>query len=351
MDATTLVVCGVHVLNDGGEAGRAFEATVRDTFAALWPRACALSAALFGIEIPITGIVADQQSAMFGQGVLERGDVKVTLGTGAFVNLNTGDQIAGSRIEGVRPMIAWRMGSETRYMIETKSGNAALTIEWGKRFGLYTDPRETVALAASVPHTEGVTFAAAFTGLDAPHNDVSARGAIMGMTANTKPAHIVRALLENIAFSVEELVNVLASDFHTHIPIKIDGGVSRNSFIVQLISSLTGSTIDRAENIESTLLGAAYFAGLATKFWHSKEEVAKLRKTDVVIQPKPVDEHTAHSLRRWKETIKRIQKWHFNVADYEDLVDADMTTSQPTSHSASQAASADGLSPLDASNV
>ena len=243
--------------------------------------------ALLGAAIPITAVAGDQQASMFGQCCFERGDTKITLGTGAFANINTG-AVAGAGVrEGVRTFVAWRIGDSTRYMCEARSGNAALVLEWGRRFGLYDDARSTEAVARAVPHTEGATFAAAFTGLDTPHNDGSARGAIMGLSPTVTRPHIVRALLENIAFTTEELHATVVEGFRPTPGIRIDGGVSHNSFVVETLATLLQQPIARPAETESTLLGAVYLSGLACGFWPSQAALLALRPADTVFAPLP----------------------------------------------------------------
>jgi putative glycerol kinase 5 len=268
-----------------------------------------LDPAIFGVDIPIAAIVGDQQASMFGQGCYNAGDTKITLGTGAFVNINTGAAPSPSNYKSVIPLIGWKIGTEMVYMCESRSRGCGSVIEWGKRFGLYSDPRDIEGICASVPDSGNVTFVSSFFGLEAPHDDDSSRGAIMGLTANSTPAHTTRALMESICFQVAELFGVLAENFHIRTPVRIDGGVSKNNTIVQLIASLVDGDIERGSESDATLLGAAHLAGLAVGFWGSRAELQTTRRVDRVFVPRPLTEGERNSRKWWTDATQRTKNW------------------------------------------
>ncbi|CAG7831140.1 unnamed protein product [Allacma fusca] len=231
-----------------------------------------------GIEIPILCSIADQSASVFGSGLFNYGNVKVTLGTGAFLDVNTGGNPHTS-VAGIFPLVGWKFGSDLVYLAEGISKDAGTIVEWGKSIGLYDNVNETSSLAESVPHSNGVFFIPAFNGVQAPYNDTSASAGFIGVTATAKKAHMVRALLESIAFRVHQLLSVMHSeaDFNFEY-IRADGGVARNDFILQTIANLTGKRVERPTSTEATALGCALMAGIHAGIWSSREEVQSFYK-------------------------------------------------------------------------
>ncbi|MHA1195548.1 MAG: glycerol kinase 5 [Promethearchaeota archaeon] len=260
-----------------------------------------------GGEIPIRAVVADQQASLFGQCCFNAGEVKVTNGTGSFVDINTGDIPYVSK-RRLYPLIAWKIDGEITYMLEGFSHNTGNIIDWiQEELNLIKTPEETEKLAMSVDSTNGVFFLPTFSsGISFPYWDPTTKGNIFGITLSTKKAHIIRAVLEGICFRIRDLIEGIMEDTGIKINvIRADGGVSRNNFLLQFLSDITGLKVERAANPETTALGAAFMAGLATGFWNSKDELLKIRKIDKVFEPKMSEEEREKRYDFWKDIIKR----------------------------------------------
>ncbi|MFY9398164.1 MAG: glycerol kinase GlpK [Desulfomonilia bacterium] len=264
--------------------------------------------ALLGREIPIAGIAGDQQAALFGQGCFEKGEAKNTYGTGCFLLLNTGAE----RIEpkgGLILTLACDERGGPCYALEGSIFVAGAVIQWLRdSLGLIENASQTSALASSVPDTEGVYMVPAFSGLGAPHWDMYARGAILGLTRGTAKAHIVRAALEGIAYQVRDLVSAFEdSTAGSFKELRVDGGASLNDFLMQFQADINGFPIDRSKYVESTGVGAAFLAGIATGFWRPGEEIRSLRKTDKRFSP-AIDPNRRDALYRgWLEAVERVK--------------------------------------------
>ncbi|XP_062521880.1 putative glycerol kinase 5 isoform X2 [Corticium candelabrum] len=279
---------------------------VRDTYGEF----CTCPPELFGSPIPVTAVVADQQSAMFAQCCWSPGDVKITLGTGMFFDVNTGDR-AHASLTGFLPLIGWKVGTELVYLAEGQSSDSGITLEWGQRAGLYSSPAETAAVAQSVEDSGGICVFPAFNGFLVPINDSKACGAIMGLTLTTSREQICRAFLESIAYRTHQLYSTAQRETQCNsLMIKVDGGVSNNNFIVQLISDLIGVKIQRSHQIDMTVLGAAYMAGLASGVWASRDEVQNLQQIECVFQPRELSRSQLMSQRRWLAALPRCLNWY-----------------------------------------
>ncbi|KAH9487676.1 putative glycerol kinase 5 [Bulinus truncatus] len=244
---------------------------------------------IFGCPIPITAVVADQQGAMFGQCCFEVGDVKCTMGTGTFLDLNTGDQPHAS--------IAGESTAE-RDSVPTLGT-------------LSTDVAESSNLAESVPDSGGVYFVPAFSGLQTPFNDDKAVTTLFGLNPTTTRAHIVRAVLESLAFRFKALYETVFTE--TKIPfscVRVDGGVTNNNFLVQLMADLVDQTIDRSQHVDMTCLGAAFLAGLAKGIWKGKDELLALRKSGKVFQSQRKRNHLKPLYHQWENAVRRTQNWY-----------------------------------------
>ncbi|EGC38282.1 hypothetical protein DICPUDRAFT_28891 [Dictyostelium purpureum] len=267
---------------------------------------------LFGHPIPITALCGDQQSAMFGECCFEEGDTKLTIGTGCFVNINTGSQARASR-SGMYPLVGWKIKDEVTYVMEGKGMAAGTAIDWAQSFGMFNDAWETSAMAFSVPHSQGVVFVPAFTGLAPPHNDPRARGLIIGMSPSTRKEHVVRALLESFGYRCKELIDGIIFDNYTSIRrIVADGGVCQNDFVMQFISDIVGGKIDRAAHPEMTASGVCMLAGLNVGVWKSKEELSKLRKSSRIFEPRMSKDIIRKLFKRWERAVKRSMFWSEN---------------------------------------
>ncbi|GAM25515.1 hypothetical protein SAMD00019534_086900, partial [Acytostelium subglobosum LB1] len=264
---------------------------------------------LFGASIPITSLCGDQQSAMFGECCFNEGDTKLTIGTGCFVNINTGAHAKASRY-GMYPLIGWKIGKEISYMMEGKGMAAGTVVDWAQSFGMFENPAETSAMATSVPHTQGVVFVPAFTGLAPPQNDPRARGLIIGMTPSTKREHVVRALLESFGYRCKELIDSIRSDNYCQIQsVVADGGVCQNDFVCQFISDMCATPIDRAGHPEMTAAGVCMLAGLNVGVWKTKEELVKLRLSSKMFSPSMNRDNRKKLFKRWQRALRRSMCW------------------------------------------
>ena len=239
-----------------------------------------------GCEIPIAGIAGDQQAALFGQCCFSRGDAKNTYGTGCFLLMNTGEEACVSR-HGLVTTIAAGLNGKITYALEGSVFVGGAVIQWLRdEMRFLSDSRDAEYYAKKVDSTGGVYFVPAFTGLGAPYWDMYARGAIVGITRGTKPEHIIRAAQESIAYQSMDLVEAMEKD--TGVPLralKVDGGASRDEFLMQFQADILGKKVLRPVVRETTALGAAYLAGLAVGFWRDTDEICSLWRCDVEFAP------------------------------------------------------------------
>ena len=267
-----------------------------------------------GIEalegIPVAGAAGDQQAALFGQCCFAPGQAKNTYGTGCFTLMNTGEQSLRSE-NGLLTSVAWQMGGKTCYALEGSVFNAGSSIQWLRdELQLIGSAHETDILAESVSDNGGVYLVSAFTGLGAPHWDMYARGAILGLTRGATRAHIARAALEGIAYQVADLVSTMEKDLGKPLSsLWVDGGASVSNFMMQFQADLLRCSIYRPKMVETTAAGAAYLAGLAVGLWGSPEEIAKNRCLEQVFAPKMPAEQAQQYLRQWHRAVARSLKW------------------------------------------
>ncbi|XP_034852084.1 putative glycerol kinase 5 isoform X5 [Mirounga leonina] len=207
--------------------------------------------------------VADQQSAMFGECCFHVGDVKLTMGTGTFLDINTGNSLQHT-IGGFYPLIGWKIGQEVVCLAESNAGDTGTIIKWAQELDLFTDAAETEKMAKSLEDSEGVCFVPSFSGLQAPLNDPCACASFMGLKASTNKYHLVRAILESIAFRNKQLYELMQKEIHIPVTkVRADGGVCKNNFVMQMTSDLINVNIERPINLDMSCLGAAFLAGLA----------------------------------------------------------------------------------------
>lgn len=227
-----------------------------------------------GYALPIRGIAGDQQSALFGQGCTRRGMAKNTYGTGAFLLAHAGDAVP-QPAHGLLTTAACGPRGEPAYALEGSVFIAGAAVQWLRDgLGLVSSAGETEALARSVADTGGVTFVPAFVGLGTPHWEPDARGTITGLTRGTTRAHLVRAALEAMAFSVAELLLAIADSARLAVPVlRVDGGAAANDFLVQFQSDVLGLPVERPAMIETTALGAAALAGIASGVWSGPDDL------------------------------------------------------------------------------
>ena len=263
-----------------------------------------------GRKVPVAGIAGDQQAALFGQACFEQGQAKNTYGTGCFILMNTGEKFVKSS-NGLLTTIAIGIDDRVIYALEGSVFIAGAVVQWLRdELRLIDSASETEQLAQSVPDTGGVYLVPAFTGLGAPHWDMYARGTITGITRGTGRSHIVRAALESIAYQTRDVLDAMMQDTGINLKsLKVDGGASQNNFLMQFQSDILGKEVDRPVVTETTALGAAYLAGLATGFWKSRDEIAQKWSMDRKFMPvMNIDEREAR-YSKWKKAVTRATLW------------------------------------------
>jgi len=268
------------------------------------------SPGLFGTPVPIRGVIADQQSALFGETCFEPGEVKLTNGTGTFIDMNVGSEPIAST-HGLVPLVAWKLGNEVTYAIEGFINTTGAAVQWLKdNAELIKTSDESETLAQSVPDTQDVYFVPAFTGLSSPFWDPHARGTVVGLTRGTTRAHLVRAALEGIGYRCRDILDAMTEDTRLRPKIiRADGGASRNNFLLQFITDLLNVKVVRPQNLESTALGAAFMAGLHVKYWSSLDELRRLRTVDRTFKPKMGAEQREKLYARWIHAVERAGGW------------------------------------------
>lgn len=263
-------------------------------------------ARIFSFDVPIAGIAGDQQAALFGQMCTRPGDVKNTYGTGCFLLMNTGEQAITSK-NNLLTTIAWKIGEAVNYALEGSIFVGGSVVQW-LRDGLKVigSSADSEALATSVPDNAGVYFVPALTGLGAPHWDPFAKGTITGITRGTEVGHIVRAALEGIAFQTMDIVGAMRSDASVSLgDLKVDGGASRNNFLMQFQADILQTDVVRPTCVETTAKGAAYLAGLATGFWSSIDEIKAQWEIDKTFKPELPEDEVRELRDGWADAVKR----------------------------------------------
>ena len=263
---------------------------------------------LDGAQIPIAGIAGDQQAALFGQACLAPGMAKNTYGTGCFMLMNTGRKPVAST-HNLLTTVAWQRGDTRDYALEGSVFIAGAVVQW-LRDGLKVvrSAAEVEVLAASVPDTGGVYFVPAFAGLGAPHWDPHARGAIVGLTRGTTTAHIARAAIESIAFQSADVLRAMQKDAGiTLTQLRVDGGATANNLLMQFQADVLGVPVVRPRVAETTALGAAYLAGLATGYWKDDHEVGANWQVDRRFVPSMPRDRVAELVAGWNEAVGRVR--------------------------------------------
>ena len=263
-----------------------------------------------GTEIPISGVAGDQQAALFGQCCFKEGDLKTTFGTGCFLLMNTGDMIPESSC-GLLATIAIGIRGKVTYALEGSVFTGGAVIQWLRdEMRMLTDSRDAEYFAQTAENTDGVYLVPAFTGLGAPYWDMYARGAILGITRGTKAAHIIRAAEEAIAYQCTDLIDAMQKDIKLDInTIKVDGGASRDAFLLQFLADITGKKVIRPIGLETTALGAAYLAGLSVGVWENKEQLIQLWKSDKEFHPLMENGKRQFLLEGWHKAVNRSLGW------------------------------------------
>ena len=268
------------------------------------------NAVIDGTEIPIAGVAGDQQAALFGQCCFEKGDAKCTYGTGCFLLMNTGSNAAVSG-NGLLTTLAATLDTKAQYALEGSVFTGGAVIQWLRdELQIISSSAESEKYALEVPNTAGVYLVPAFTGLGAPYWDMYARGIIVGLTRGAKRAHIIRAAQEAIAYQVMDLLRAMEKDLGLDMKeLKVDGGASRDGFLMQFQADMCSKDIVRPVIHETTALGAACLAGLTTGFWKDKNEVKKYWQSDVVFQSKMDTADRDKLITGWHKAVERSRGW------------------------------------------
>ena len=262
-----------------------------------------------GVNIPIGGVLGDQQAALFGQACFEPGMAKNTYGTGCFMLMNIGKEITLSK-SGLVTSVGWGLDGEVCYALEGSIFIAGAALQW-LRDGLkiIASAAETTEMAEQVRNDNDVFVVPAFAGLGAPYWDMYARGAIFGLTRNTERAQIAKATLESLAYQTRDVIHAMENDSGLTLQtLKVDGGATVNNYLMQFQADILGVNVERPEVIESTAQGSAYMAGIYTGIW-CKEDIIHNRKVDRLFKPNLDVEKRDALYRRWQSAVKRTMGW------------------------------------------
>ncbi len=264
----------------------------------------------FGAPVPIAGAAGDQQAALFGQACFEPGTAKNTYGTGCFMLLNTGEHPVASS-KGLLTTIAWRLDGRTTYALEGSVFIAGAAVQW-LRDGLraITTSADVEQLMQAVPDSGGVYLVPAFVGLGAPYWDPHARGAILGLTRDTRVEHIARAAVEAMAYQTRDVLEVMQEEAGLHLPhLKVDGGAAANAMLLQFQADQLGVPVRRPVVAETTALGAAYLAGLAVGYWQGLDDVRRNWALDREFSPSMGADAREHGYKGWRKAVTRSLAW------------------------------------------
>ena len=265
---------------------------------------------ILGQQIPICGIAGDQQAALFGQACFQEGDVKNTYGTGCFLLMNTGSRFITSQ-NGLLTTIAASAGGPVQYALEGSVFVGGALIQWLRdELRLISDASDSEYFARKAGTNNGVYIVPAFTGLGAPYWDMYARGSIFGLTRGTNRNHIIRAALEAIAYQTMDVIGAMEQD--TGLPIrrlKVDGGASKNNFLMQFQADIIGATVQRAQVMETTALGAAYLAGLHAGVWASAEDIVRSWSAEREYIPTMEPDEKNRLATKWHKAVQMCAGW------------------------------------------
>jgi glycerol kinase len=274
------------------------------------PSACVFgTTAEFGGEVPVAGIAGDQQAALYGQACFDPGSAKNTYGTGSFVLLNTGPQ-APPPATGLLTTLACGQGAEPTYALEASIFVTGAAVQWLRDgLGIIEEAAETEPLAASLQGNDGVYFVPALTGLGSPHWDPYARGTIVGLTRGSGRAHLARAALEAIAYQAVDAVRAQEAVSGNRLAVlKADGGAVANAWLMQFQADLLGAQVVVPEITETTALGAAYLAGIATGVW-TREQVGEMWREAARYEPRMGEDERRELLADWHRALERSRGW------------------------------------------
>nr|WP_298997035.1 glycerol kinase GlpK [uncultured Allomuricauda sp.] len=264
----------------------------------------------FAAKIPIAGIAGDQQAALFGQMCTKQGMVKNTYGTGCFMLMNIGEKPIVSK-NNLLTTVAWKINGKTEYALEGSIFIAGAVVQWLRdSLKVIKNSSDVEGLAGSIDSSEGVYFVPAFAGLGAPHWNQYAQGTIFGLTRGSTDAHIARAALESIAYQTMDILKAMEADSGISIKeLRVDGGATVNNMLMQFQADVLNTVAVRPKIVETTVMGAAYLAGLAVGFWESAEEIQKIWETDVRFNPTAERETIEEGIKGWYRAIEALEHW------------------------------------------
>ncbi len=271
-----------------------------------------------GVSLPVGGMAGDQQSALFGQACYSPGMTKNTYGTGSFLLMNTGEKAVTSD-QGLLTTIAWGLDEKVEYALEGSIFITGAAVQWLRDgLGIIESSSELEGLAARVDGNDGVYLVPAFAGLGAPHWDPYARGLLIGVTGGTSKAHLARAVMEAMAYQTRDVLEIMYNEANLPlVELRVDGGASVMDLLLQFQADLTNTTVRRSATFDTTALGAAYLAGLATGFWSSMEELSDRWKESAAFEPQMDEKERAFLYKGWKKAVSRSLQW----AEQADLND------------------------------
>ncbi|MHA7829522.1 MAG: glycerol kinase GlpK [Flagellimonas sp.] len=269
---------------------------------------------LFATPIPIAGIAGDQQAALFGQMCTTKGMVKNTYGTGCFMLMNIGKKPIVSE-NNLLTTVAWKINGKTTYALEGSIFIAGAVVQWLRdSLNIIKTSSEVEKLASSVESSEGVVFVPAFAGLGAPHWNQKAQGTIFGLTRGSTDAHMARAALESIAYQTMDILKAMEADSGISIKeLRVDGGATVNDMLMQFQADVLNTVTVRPRIVETTVMGAAYLAGLAVGYWESPKEIQDIWQTDVHFKPTEAREAIDEGIKGWYKAIKALEFWTENA--------------------------------------
>lgn len=265
----------------------------------------------FASKVPIAGMAGDQQAALFGQMCTSPGMVKNTYGTGCFILMNTGNKPFISK-NNLITTVAWQVDGKTSYALEGSIFIGGAVVQWLRDgLGIIRSSAEVEELARQVPDNGDLYFVPSFTGMGAPHWDQYARGLMVGISRGTTRAHIARAALESIAFQTMDVLDVMVRDTGINLTeLRVDGGASANNLLMQFQADVLGTTVIRPRVVETTAMGAAYLAGLATGYWNSLDELSQLWLLDTRFTPGMPPQVLEVMKSKWADAVQRAKSWH-----------------------------------------
>ncbi len=264
------------------------------------------SGEVFGAAVPIAGIAGDQQAAMFAELATEKGAVKVTFGTSAMVDINTGDSLVLSE-NGAYPLVLWSLGGERTWCLEGTVLTSGAAVQWLRDgLGIVASAEETGPLAQSVDDSGGVWMVPALHGLGTPHMQPDGRAVFGGISSGTTRAHIVRAVLEGIAYRTREALDALLTDVAVDRParLRVDGGAASNDFLLQTMADTLGVEVERPETVQATSLGIAYLAGIGTGVWSGIDDLRAAWRSGGVFEPRVSPDDSESRYQDWRRKVE-----------------------------------------------